>query len=271
MKVRKIRVAILEDNEACSSGVKRICNNLGYETFQEYTPKESFALLQRLYFDLAVVDLNIEGANEERFDDNPLANDYENTGGVDVLKLLKRQGFGTKSIIVTANPDTQLAFRLGDRFEVLGYIKKQIDPMSGLKEALREFSPEDGRIFPQVHSKAFSSHKGGVDHEVWYSGCLQALSPRDGANGLEALFKHVNAIIYPFYPEKSCPYLKKDGVDLMRLSVWSLELGCPLELQVGGGASALTADGLVFDGEFSGVKVVISKTENSREEFESHE
>lgn len=178
-----------------------------------YAKEEAFEAIDKYYFPVAIIDLNLEG---------PLPLDWSNTGGIKVIEKLRNLDFGTKIIVVSANPETELAFSLHKEFNIFDYVQKgnSINSFSHLMAVIDSAIDESEIQLPKPIMFSFLG-ASGADKEVLESNILSYLNVKGGSNTLENIAQKVLAYVYPWRLKENSKFILDKVNKYAFTSFWS--------------------------------------------------
>jgi DNA-binding NarL/FixJ family response regulator len=192
--------------------------------FPAYNRSEALDAISKRYFTVAIIDLNLEGAT------TPV--DWKKTGGVEVINAISLQNYGTKTIIVSGNPETELSFELSKKYDVSKYIhKNQGFSVKKILDSVRSLLTSDDHLVERIdHKLEKFSGKSGFDRDIFEIDFISNLNVHNGTKGLESIaIKALNE----FYPYK---HLSKYGFILDKENksltgkIWSYKRGNAYDL-----------------------------------------
>ena len=257
----KVRVLICEDEKSINDQFAELLQLSSFEVSQSYKRDETLSLIQHKFFDVALIDLDLEGKT------NPI---WRESGGIHILKYLKEQNYGTIPIVVTGNPETRLAFELARDFCVMEYVAKGLKDTAGqVLSAVKEFSSKIKVNYPGNTALFMSGIRDGNDREIWTTNCLSALALAGGANTLSLIFDTIVKNVYPMKANKNGFGMRIDDVKKMLFgSFWSLQYDSAIDIWVVRNKDDIALDSTVLvDKKIKNVHLIIAKSDSTYDDF----
>lgn len=183
------RVLVCEDDRAIANQIVSILPVQSLDVSVANSRAEALKCLDTKFFSAAIIDLNLEGRVPE---------DWHAAGGVEVLRKIAAQGFGTEPIVLTANPDTEFAFELGRDLGVRRYIAKGRAGAYRLLLSMLQEALSASRVnYPEEALTALSRARTGAEMSQWLSQCLHVLSIKGGSDTIRSVLRTIIHKIYP--------------------------------------------------------------------------
>lgn len=181
------------------------------------------AVSERAY-SIAIIDLNLENTSPPN---------WSNTGGVEIIKYINNQNFGTKIIVLSGNPETELSFDLSKKYNISKYIQKGSESStSKILETIKPILNEESDMVKNLVNKnqVFSGTKG-LNTTKWESDVIELLNLK-GIKGLNSISLKILNKYYPF------KHFNMEGLRLNRVNktlhgdIWSFKNGQSYHLYV---------------------------------------
>lgn len=220
----KLKVLVCEDEKYINDQISEMLNEEGVEVTQVFSRDEVLDILLHKFFNVAIIDLNLEGSP------NPI---WQETGGMQAIKLIKKQNFGTKCIVLSANPKTELSYTLGKDFGVEKYVTKgeTIDELDIIIESTKNALNKSKVVYPTSVISFMSGENNNFDSRIWMDNTLTVLKPAEGSKGLMYLFNQMLLQYYPLVFHKKYGGLLLDKEKKMITGeFWSLMKDAPLHV-----------------------------------------
>jgi CheY-like chemotaxis protein len=256
MNSPNFRVLVVEDREDLRDGLVRHIRRLGPRVWGVGTREDAIAQAERISFHLAVVDIM-------------LSNDYNDRGGLEVIKFIKSLEEGTRCIAVSQSPHAEVpvrAMEIGiDKYILKADIKSPKDYLHPINETLKTAKLSEYGCFDNL----FAYLAAPTPREIWEANAINVL----GTNA-EIFASSLNEAL-----ESEFPALRgKAGnmpIQIDRPSgtlsgvLWSRVRGEAIEFQFGRGGLSGDAQGSPIRSRTKGaIKYEIaSRPDISRHEF----
>lgn len=254
-------IIIIEDNKGVNLSIASLLKRNGFSMVtQVYDRDEAFNELTKKYFDIAIVDLNLEGENV------PLPA-WRDSGGIHILKMLKSMNLGTKAIVLTASPDTRLAFELARDFDVTDYISKDTEEfVEATVSSIKNAAQSTGINYPDDDIRFYSGIHSGIDRHIWLSNTMHLLD--SSVKDLSDFFTEMYQYFYPAFFSKAVPGLciDKDN-DILRGKIWSFKLGKALDVVVKRNDNNYICDGACIEKKFRELTFIAADSSTSYAEI----
>ena len=257
------RVLVLENLANLLDNYAYFLRDAGFEVYEAATLREANDHLDRLTFAACVVDLML---------DDPVVHDtYEGTRLLDACEALAE---GTQCLILSANPQPELAASLALRYKPVGYVNKAEVASGGarvlvgaVENACAVARETQKVVTKEIYPQLFG--RGGEDSSIAEAKFVGELAPRGGAPVFERSAALVLRPLLPLFPtvRGGHAWRRVEGVGLQK-AFWSKGLGEAITLTASRERDPSPVTDPLFQAETVGVRFVAERAaDRDREEF----
>jgi len=183
------RVLLIEDMTGSRKTYTEVIQFAGYSVDAVATLEEAIWLLDRKTYHVAVVDITLD------------VEDIYNRDGLTIIEYIFKLKEGTEAIILSGQPEVDVAVDAFERFNLVRYLKKSrlkrpADLTSAVDEAYNKCKIREFGDF----GSAFQFLSGKEDDMHWTCKSLEVLRPTVGVLGLSEFFERFLAPFTPLFP-----------------------------------------------------------------------
>jgi len=220
------RVLVVEDDVKILDMVAGKVAAGGFEVEKAAGLAEATAKVDRRTYAAMIVDISLQGGNDDK-------------DGLALLTYANQLGEGTPVIMLTSNPDPQVAADAVQKMGAFRYFSKSSLASLGtqvLVDTVRAAVSKDSLNLYQGASDIVESLCGRVEAELWADRCLRAFKPKGGFVGLRSFLDGLLTAALPLRPLVTAAAEQRLALDelhqLMRGVFWSKGFGVGVEITV---------------------------------------
>lgn len=225
------RILVVENNASFRNILQRRLESLGYQADAARNLAEAKRLTDEKTYHLALVDLSLgeEEANSER-------EDYANRDGHLVVRHIKAKGEGTRVVVLSGHPDTQVATDSLQRFGADYFLSKNqlcpaptgapaSDPLPGL---IKEQAAKAKLKWRDDYDTPVRCVAQGNGADIWLAQAVEAIKPTYGDKSLHQYLEIMLEALGPARRGKSADALLDVRVRDKAIEgvFWSKAKGC---------------------------------------------
>lgn len=263
---KRAKVLVVEDAETTRNAYVRSLELQGDYWIDEATDLTgALDALEACTYQVALVDIMLAGAQ-----------DTANRDGVKVLERIRELDEGTRAIVLSAQDEPQLAADFLKEYGAADYLAKTKLQEVGFGKLIEIVQREAGASpvgQPPSWDEVVAALAGNRDEPMFVSDIMGKLEFKGGFENLRRNLGAAVRHLAPLLPQRGSSdglaFAEDDGVFGGRF--WSKGQKCAVELRLageGGAAAAPDSDGVIFEREKGGLKVIVSRLpDEPREAF----
>lgn len=218
------KVLLIEDIEGSRNTYAEIIRDGGFSVDAVGNLSDAIALISKKTYHVAVVDITLD------------EDDLYNRDGLKVIQYLHDLKEGTESVILSGQPELEVAVEAFEKFGLVQYIEKRKlrkteDLISAVEKAYMKAKIKHLGPFNSI-SSLFSGTRNAAS---WEHDCLLALKPSEGMKGLSEFLKGFCKPLTPLLAKKGS--VSPTEIDNARKRIfgtfWSKGIGSAVNLIIG--------------------------------------
>lgn len=227
----KAKILVVEDVDTVREIYATTISGAGHHVDTARNLQEAVEKINRLTYDVAVVDIRLGGPN-----------DTDNDDGIKILSHIRFLSEGTLSIVLSAEESPQLSADMVQTNGAFRFLSKRTLISGGSRVLLENIDLALANVSIDRHGgkdNILDFLRGPIKEDIWIETCLTRLSPRGGYQGFRDFFDHFLNGLLPLVPsaqsEPEGPWFKPANEDNNAPfvgSFWSKGMGAPLYLTV---------------------------------------